>query len=157
MDVNSSQTATVIATWIAPIVPYMWKGIVTGGKKFVETIGKKIGESTWNQAKKIWQKIEKKYGNDDEFKGIRLAWSKKPDSIAYKKAMIELLAERLSNDVEFLEELVQDFGGKTALQRIIASHGSIIENIYQETDGQSEQYVSATKESTIKGVRQIKN
>lgn len=141
------QIAGVIATLLAPFLPYL----VEGGKKFAG----KAGEAAWEKARTIWEKIRVHFQNDQEIKGAALMVAAKPEDENYRMLLAKAIAARLENSPDFAKEL-EEIVGSASFQEISATQNSRIEDVEQKTIGGGKQSIKAKDKSVVKRSKQIR-
>ena len=63
--------ATAASTLLAPFIPYFLKAGKDLGSKLVELVSQKGGELVGKKAQEVWEKLERKLGDDPEVQAAR--------------------------------------------------------------------------------------
>jgi hypothetical protein len=156
MIIDTVQIASTVVTLTAPFMPYLLEPSKVVGQKWIEVIAEKGGEAAWNKAQTLWGKVFSHFGNDAKVKGSALFVSADPDDETSQTLLVKALAVRFQEDPQFAQELLQIVGGPQAVQEVLAERRSWVEDVTQEINGSGVQRVKASDDSSIKGVRQIK-
>jgi hypothetical protein len=147
MTIDIAQLAAVITLTLAPFTPYL----VEAGEKFAQEAGK----AGWEKAQSLWEKIKTRWGNDKAIQGAAMLVSTDPENNDWQKQLAKALALRLEKDPDFAKELLESFGGTTAVQHILATNGSWVSNVTQAIEGgRGDQEVKADSHSNISGINQ---
>jgi len=148
--------AAAVTTALAPFTPYLIEASKEAGKKLAETIGEKGGESAWEKAQGLWEKIKPHFGNDPKVKGAALMVSAEPSDESSQTLLATTLATRLKENPKLAQELLELLGGQNSVQQIIANRKSWVRDVTQQMSGSGEQTVKADNNSHIQDVKQIK-
>lgn len=157
--------AQAIVSLLTPVLPLL----VKLGEKGVEEIGKKMGESTWEFAKKIWKKLSPKLSANPITKEAVVDVSKNPkdeDAIASLRLQIRKI---LTENISLAQELYLQLGDIQSAARNINVNGSVYgstfvtgnENVFQNGQynynvkiGKAEKIIFG-KENRITEVKEI--
>lgn len=99
MDIVTLTQALVAL--LVPLLPFLIKA----GEKSVEEIGKKVGESTWNLAKKIWSRLAPKINASPSAKEAVNDMVKNPQDSDYLAAFRIQVRKILESDPVLAKEL----------------------------------------------------
>lgn len=147
-----SQLAQQLAHFLQPFLPYLLRV----GERAAEELGRKFGEAAWGKAEAMWAQL---CGKGD-VKAAAEAVAAQPNRPAARQALVEAIARALEEDPALARALAQAMDDPV-VQRVIATGGSVIEDVTQEAGeeaggGPTVQDVRADEGSTIRGVRQIR-
>ena len=151
MDINVSQTASLIASALAPFMPYL----AIGASEAAKTLGDALGTAAFEQAKTIWDEVKTHFGGDRKIQGAALMLSDEPENKTYQDLLAQAIAARLKEQPALAEELYRRLMGEPGIQMIRAEGGSLIENSRQEIQGGGSQEITAKNDSAISGVTQV--
>lgn len=113
--------AQALVSLLTPILPLL----VKLGEKGIEEIGKKMGESTWEFAKKIWKKLSPKLSSRPASKEAVKDVSKNPkdeDAIASLRLQIKKI---LAENTSLAQELYLQLGDIQSAARNINVSGNV--------------------------------
>lgn len=156
MDTNITQVAAATVTALAPYMPLLIYTAKFTAEAIGEMVVQKGGELAWQRAQSLWGKIKARFGDDGVIDGAATMVAAKPEDANLQKILATQLAERLKQQPELANELLELLGGKESMQKIIADRSSWVEDVTQEMAGSGSQIVRASDDSVIKGVKQIK-
>lgn len=88
---------------LSPCLPFLMKL----GEKSAESVASKIGEDTWNKAKKIWEKLQPQVEAKEDVKIAAQQLAAKPESEARKAVFQEELATLLKENPSVGEAIAQ--------------------------------------------------
>ena len=112
-----------LAALLVPFLPTLMK---TAGKA-AESVGEKIGETTWNKAERAWSKlwpwIEKKPEVVKELKDVAESTDDPDAKAAFPWQLKKILADMPAETIEELKNIVAEKGSETRF--VIASNGSV--------------------------------
>jgi len=155
MDIG--QIAAAVVTTLAPFAPFLADAGKSAGKKLAETIAAKGSEAAWKKAQDLWTRITGRAGADEDVKDTARMLARNPADESRQTMLAKALGARLKEDPALAEELLTLLGGQEAIQQVLADRSSWVEDVTQQLKGAGQQTVKATKDSVIKGVRQIKD
>lgn len=153
---DSGLIAASIVNFIAPFTPFLIDSGKEGGKKLLETISEKGGETAWNKAQELWEKLKLHFENDPKVKGAIMMASAEPKDENSQKILTDILTIRLKENPQLAKEFFDLLGGQDAIQKILADRKSSVNDVQQQISGAGRQTIKADRNSRIKGVKQIK-
>ncbi len=133
---------------LSPCLPFLLKV----GEKSVEGVANKIGEDTWNKAKKIWEKLQPQVEAKEDAKIAAQQLAAKPESKARKAVFQEELETLLQENPTLAEAIAQileegsakEESGTTITQKVegdgnqtIGYVGSVLGGISGPSSGKS--------------------
>lgn len=160
MDINQvAQTSTAIVATLTPFLPFLIETGKESIKKLSEVIAEKGGEVVFDKAKSLFSKVTSWFTSAPKLEIAAKSLASDPDDEDFQHKLAKELGLYLQTHPDSLQEILTFFGAGESIQHVIADKGSFVENIKQSITGQGQvsQIVSASDNSTIKGVTQIKN
>ena len=115
---------TTISNLLIPCLPFLLKKV---GESALGSAASQMGKDAWEQAQKIWAKLQPKIEVEATAKAAAEELAKKPESDIWKAAFQEKLTEILENDPELkaaIAEILKDTnadGGQTQVQQTIGT------------------------------------
>ena len=150
-----AQLAGEITLFLSPVIPYLHKSIILGGKKAIESLGEKGGEYSWDIAKKIWSKLKKKMKRNKNLKksvSILAIEPNNKDALFELKSSLELY---LRQDPAFANELRSLIGNLPETVQKTDVKDSKMVNVTQYSIGGGDQ-TAKIKDSEKVIIRQTK-
>lgn len=92
-----------LTAFLSPCLPFLMKL----GEKAAESAAGKVGEDSWNTAKKIWDKLQPKIEAKEDAKMAAEQLATKPDSEARKAVFQEELETLLKENPDLVEAIAQ--------------------------------------------------
>jgi len=154
MDIG--QIAAAVVATLAPFAPFLADTGKSAGKKLAETIAAKGGEAAWKKAHDLWTRITGRAGVDEDVKDAARMLARNPADETRQTMLARALGACLKEDPALAEQLLTLLGGQEAVQQVLADRSSWVEDVTQQLKGAGQQTTKASKDSVIKGVRQIK-
>ena len=128
---------TTLMALLSPCLPFLMKL----GQKAAESASGKIGEDSWNRAKKIWDKLHPKVEAKEDARIATEQLAAKPDSEARKAVFQEELETLLKENpdladaiAQILQEKPEATSGTPIIQTIKNTKGQVTG---QQTGGKS--------------------
>lgn len=156
MDVEVTQVAAGTVTALAPFLPILLEAAKFSAAATGEMIVQKGGEAAWKKAKAAWAKIKGQYSDDGVVLAAATMVAAQPEDENLQQILAIELAKRLNESPKLTKELLDLLGGEKSVQKVLADRSSWVENVTQRMTGGGKQVVSATDDSIITGVQQIK-
>lgn len=116
-----------LTAFLTPFLPFLLKF----GEKSAESVASKFGEDSWNQAKKVWDKLHPKVEAKEDAKVAAEQVAAKPDSKARQAVFQEELETLLTENPDLAEAIAQIMQEKSE-----ATSGTQINQTIQNTKGQ---------------------
>lgn len=151
---NQQDIAVAAATVLAPYAPYLVSLAKKGSEKLAETIAEKGGEAAWKQAQALWARIKGQDIDTPRLDAAITLLSEEPSDQEEFTILTKAIVAQMERDPDLAGAILSMLGGKDAVLKVVASSGSSIKNVYQETFGGSSQIVEASGGSTVDGVVQ---
>lgn len=139
---NFSSLATNIVVFLTPFLPYL----ILGGEEVIKELGKKFGETTWEKAKLLWDKIK-----NPNLDGIATALAENPEDEDFQVTLAKLVAKQLQTTPELALELASMIRETAAIQTILVEQNSKAKDILQRLSK------TGTQETTIRESSQAGN
>jgi hypothetical protein len=144
MSPTIAELAAAIAIFLAPY-----------GVEEDQAIATKAGGTAAEKASQLWKKLSARAGQPEELDlAARRASADLTDPGAHAD-LAKALVGVLRKDPDLASELVELLGGEIGVQRIAATHHSLVENITQELSDAGEQIIKAQEESTVRSAHQV--
>jgi hypothetical protein len=131
-----TKLATQVTVFMTPFLPYL----VSGGEAAMKEIGKRFGETAWEEAKALWNKVR-----NPNLEGVARALADDPEDEDLQVALAKLLVKQMSTSPELAEELMHTLNEDSSVQTILVEQGSRVEDILQRLSR------PGTQETIIRG------
>jgi hypothetical protein len=99
-----------LTAFLTPFLPFLIKF----GEKSAESVASKVGEDSWNKAKKVWDKLHPKIEAKEDAKVAAEQVAAKPDSKARQAVFQEELETLLKENPDLVEAITKIFQEKPA-------------------------------------------
>lgn len=121
-----------LTAFLTPFLPFLIKF----GEKSAESVASKVGEDSWNKAKKVWDKLQPKVEAKEDAKVAAEQVAAKPDSKARQAVFQEELETLLKENPDLVEAIAQILqeelpasSGTQNVQTISNNEGQAVNNM----------------------------
>jgi len=130
-----------VASIVAPFLPYLVTLKKSVDKKLETVIEEQGGEFVFNQAKSVWTKVADWFSDDDEIISIGKLLAAAPEKQERQEELAQVLGERLKENPERADKLVEMMGGEKGVQSIIAGHHAKLTKVVQKAKAGAQQKI----------------
>lgn len=127
---NLAELATKITVFLAPFLPFL----VAGGESVAKKLGERFGQTTFDKAKSVWEKITKN-SSDSAIKNTATAVKDNPESKPFRLALAASIAEYLQNNPGEAPQLAKLIAESKGIQSILVEYDGEVGDILQELSG----------------------
>lgn len=139
-----TQLAQVSLSLIAPFLPALFAISTNIGEAMAEEFAGKMGEDSWELAKKLWQKISSSEHAEQTKQSAKVV-ADNPGRQAYQDILQEDLLVQLEKDIELVNVLQKLLNKNQETVQKISLYESTAKNINQLSSQAAKQIVSVTR------------
>ena len=121
------QIATEVTVFMTPFFPYL----MLGAEGVAKEIGEKFGESAWDKAKSLWDRIRNITNSDPKLNSATIGLAEDPNDNDYRLIFAKSLAKQLEKSPELANDLIDLMKNDESIQRILVEQGGKVKDIYQ--------------------------
>jgi hypothetical protein len=147
--VDGVTIATGAVNILSPFLPYLVNLGQGVGKKLEEVIAEKGGDTAWKLAESLWNKISRRFSDDEEVTDAAKMVARAPENGTRQEVLAEELAKRLQNAPDLAQELTQLMGGEERVNQITAGDDAWMARLRQTIEGAGKNILQAGNRAII--------
>lgn len=152
---DTIKLAGEITLLLSPLIPYLHKAIVLGGKKAIEALGEKSGEYTWDVVKKLWSKLNKKMIKNKQFANAVSILAREPNNQDAQAELATAITASFTQDPTFATQIALLLETLPVAEQKTDVISSKRVNVAQKSIGNGKQ-IAKIKDSDDVTIRQTK-